>query len=151
MTTKIRRIAESLTVLQALGMPKEQLNDLYLIHDNHRYHGRHSRAGGNPDNYQKPPAVGRHLYTALSAARILCDKLDSRLPPAFARMTGNDKLFGSARCLHYVTAFPDRGETFRKFLAVVAWETEVWCASDPTHLIHFNGIRFLGPYISDKQ
>ena len=48
--------------------------------------------------------------------------------------------------LVYVTAFPDRGEIFRKFLAVVAWETEVWCASDPTHLIHFNGIRFLGPY-----
>lgn len=48
--------------------------------------------------------------------------------------------------LVYVTAFPDRGEVFRKCLAVVAWETEVWCASDPTHLIHFNGIRFLGPY-----
>jgi hypothetical protein len=48
--------------------------------------------------------------------------------------------------LVYVTAFPDRGEIFRRFLAVVAWETEVWCASDPTHLIHFNGVRFLGPY-----
>ncbi|MEQ1583936.1 MAG: BsuBI/PstI family type II restriction endonuclease [Candidatus Nitrotoga sp.] len=48
--------------------------------------------------------------------------------------------------LVYVTAFPDRGEIFRKFLSVVAWETEVWCASDPTHLIHFNGERFLGPY-----
>ncbi len=48
--------------------------------------------------------------------------------------------------LVYVTAFPDRGGVFRKFLAVVAWETEVWCASDPTHLIHFNGERFLGPY-----
>lgn len=48
--------------------------------------------------------------------------------------------------LVYVTAFPDRGETMRKFLSVVAWETEVWCASDPSHLIHFNGIRFLGPY-----
>ncbi|MBK6288118.1 MAG: restriction endonuclease [Gammaproteobacteria bacterium] len=48
--------------------------------------------------------------------------------------------------LVYVTAFPDRGEVFRKFLSVVAWETEVWCASDPTHLIHFNGERFLGPY-----
>ncbi|MDP4029989.1 MAG: BsuBI/PstI family type II restriction endonuclease [Gallionella sp.] len=41
---------------------------------------------------------------------------------------------------------PCWGEVMRKFLSVVAWETEVWCASDPTHLIHFNGIRFLGPY-----
>jgi len=48
--------------------------------------------------------------------------------------------------LVYVTAFPDRGDLFRKFLSVVAWETEVWCASDPTHLVHFNGVRFLGPY-----
>ena len=48
--------------------------------------------------------------------------------------------------LVYITAFPDRGNLFRKFLSVVAWETEVWCASDPTHLIHFNGERFLGPY-----
>ena len=48
--------------------------------------------------------------------------------------------------LVFVTAFPDRGDVFRKFLSVVAWETEVWCASDPTHLIHFNGERFLGPY-----
>ena len=56
-------------------------------------------------------------------------------------------LFKNSRAgLVYVTAFPDRGEIFRKFLAVVAWETEVWCASDPTHLIHFNGVRFLGPY-----
>ncbi len=48
--------------------------------------------------------------------------------------------------LVYVTAFPDRGEVMRKFLSIVAWETEVWCASDTTHLIHFNGTRFLGPY-----
>jgi hypothetical protein len=48
--------------------------------------------------------------------------------------------------LVFVTAFPDRGEVMRKFLSVVAWETEVWCASDTSHLIHFNGIRFLGPY-----
>jgi hypothetical protein len=48
--------------------------------------------------------------------------------------------------LVYVTAFPDRGEVFQKYLDVMAWETEVWCASDPTHLIHFNGNRFFGPY-----
>ncbi|MEU9456791.1 BsuBI/PstI family type II restriction endonuclease [Streptomyces sp. NPDC048277] len=28
----------------------------------------------------------------------------------------------------------------------IAWETDVWCADNPTHLIHFNGERFLGPY-----
>jgi hypothetical protein len=58
----------------------------------------------------------------------------------------SDLFSQSTAGLVYVTAFPDRGTVFRKFLSLVAWETEVWCASDPTHLIHFNGERFLGPY-----
>lgn len=45
----------------------------------------------------------------------------------------------------YVTAFPDR-PTFRRFVTDIAWETEVWLACDPDHLIHFNGPKFLGPY-----
>ncbi len=45
----------------------------------------------------------------------------------------------------YVTAFPDR-KTFRKFVADVAWETEVWIAEEPDHLIHFDGEKFLGSY-----
>jgi type II restriction enzyme len=54
------------------------------------------------------------------------------------------ELFKDAKLrLVFVTAFPDRGEVFRKFLEIVAWGTEVWCSSDPSHLIHFNGERFL--------
>ena len=33
-----------------------------------------------------------------------------------------------------------------KYLDDISWETEVWVAESPTHLIHFNGERFLGPY-----
>ena len=47
--------------------------------------------------------------------------------------------------LVYVSCFPSRAK-MREYLADIAWETEVWCAEDPTHLIHFNGERFLGPY-----
>lgn len=47
--------------------------------------------------------------------------------------------------LVFVSAFPDR-KTLLKHLSSIAWETEVWCAEAPTHLIHFNGERFLGPY-----
>ncbi len=47
--------------------------------------------------------------------------------------------------LVYVTAFPDRAE-FRKNAADIAWETEVWIAEAPDHMIHFNGDRFLGPH-----
>ena len=28
----------------------------------------------------------------------------------------------------------------------ISWETEVWVADDPEHMIHFIGERFLGPY-----
>ncbi len=45
----------------------------------------------------------------------------------------------------FVTAFPDR-KTLSKYLSNIAWETEVWVAESPSHLIHFNGERFLGPY-----
>jgi type II restriction enzyme len=45
----------------------------------------------------------------------------------------------------FVTAFADRA-TFRKCVPEIAWETEVWISSDPDHLIHFNGDRFLGPH-----
>lgn len=53
---------------------------------------------------------------------------------------------GCTAGLVYVSCFPSRA-VMRKYLAQIAWETEVWCAEDATHLIHFNGERFLGPYV----
>jgi len=47
--------------------------------------------------------------------------------------------------LVYVTAFPNR-QTMGKYLSDISWETEVWVAETPSHLIHFDGERFLGPY-----
>ncbi len=47
--------------------------------------------------------------------------------------------------LVFVTAFSNR-DVMRSFLTQLSWETEVWVAEDPEHLIHFNGERFLGPY-----
>jgi hypothetical protein len=78
---------------------------------------------------------------------VLVEAVASSGPIDSGRHMELSKLFGHANVgLVYVTAFPDRGEIFKRFLSVVAWETEVWCASDPTHLIHFNGERFLGSY-----
>ena len=45
----------------------------------------------------------------------------------------------------YVSAFLDRAK-FRAFIKDIAWETEVWIADSPDHLVHFNGDKFLGPY-----
>jgi len=45
----------------------------------------------------------------------------------------------------FISAFMNKGD-FRKFISDIAWETEVWIADDPDHMIHFNGHKFLGPY-----
>lgn len=45
----------------------------------------------------------------------------------------------------FVTAFLDR-ETFQKFVKDITWETEVWIADSPDHLIHFDGEKLLSPY-----
>jgi hypothetical protein len=52
---------------------------------------------------------------------------------------------GCSAGLVFVTAFASR-EVMRSFVSQISWETEVWVASDPDHMIHFNGERFLGPY-----
>ena len=45
----------------------------------------------------------------------------------------------------YVTAFLDF-QTYKKFSGQLAWETEVWIADMPDHMIHLNGDKFLGPH-----
>jgi len=60
-------------------------------------------------------------------------------------------LFGDCDAgLVYVTAFMDR-RTLMEHLTAISWETEVWIADDPTHMIHFDGARFLGPYEADPE
>jgi len=56
-----------------------------------------------------------------------------------------DLFAGCSAGIVCATAFQDR-RTMMKHLAEISWETEVWVADAPTHLIHFNGERFLGPY-----
>ena len=44
----------------------------------------------------------------------------------------------------FVTAFLDF-KTYKRFSESLAWETEVWIAEMPEHMIHLNGDKFLGP------
>lgn len=56
------------------------------------------------------------------------------------------ELFSKARVgLVFVTAFETR-RSMQPFLSLISFETEVWLAETPDHLIHFDGERFLGPY-----
>lgn len=68
------------------------------------------------------------------------------MTPLRLRQLG-DMLGGTTAGLIYVTAFLERTD-FKRYAADIAWETEVWIADNPDHLIHFNGHKFLGPYQS---
>jgi len=77
---------------------------------------------------------------------VLIEAVTSHGPMNPKRRQELGQLFrGSTAGLVYVTAFLDR-RTMMKYLDDISWETEVWIAESPTHLIHFNGERFLGPY-----
>ena len=59
--------------------------------------------------------------------------------------------FGRKEWLLLVESVTNNGPVGQGSLPLdISWETEVWCADTPTHLIHFNGKRFLGPYTNNK-
>ncbi len=77
---------------------------------------------------------------------LLVESVTSHGPVDGKRHEELARLFAKSRAgLVYVTAFPSRA-VMSRYLGEIAWETEVWCADAPSHLIHFNGARFLGPY-----
>jgi hypothetical protein len=77
---------------------------------------------------------------------VLIEAVTSHGPVNPKRRQELKELFsGSSAGLVFVTAFIDR-HAMLKYLNDISWETEVWVADSPTHLIHFNGERFLGPY-----
>lgn len=79
---------------------------------------------------------------------VLMEAASSHGPVDGKRRDELQSLFGASSAgLVFVSCFPSRAE-MRRYLAAIAWETEVWCADNGSHLIHFNGERFLGPYES---
>ena len=76
----------------------------------------------------------------------LIEAVDSRGPISPKRKQELKDLFaGSKAGIVYVTAFLDRRAMIKHF-DDISWETNVWIAESPTHLIHFNGKRLFGPY-----
>ena len=77
---------------------------------------------------------------------ILIESVTSHGPVDGKRHGELERIFINSKVgIVYVTAFPNRS-LMAKYLNEIAWETEVWVADAPSHLIHFNGVRFLGPY-----
>ena len=96
------------------------------------------------DKHGKMPDVVVHLED--KDWLVLIEAVTSHGPIGLKRHNELKTLFGSVQSgLIFVTAFLTR-RAMTKYLGEIAWETEVWIAETPSHIIHFNGERFLGPY-----
>jgi hypothetical protein len=103
-----------------------------------------ARVGVHIDSAAKMPDVVVHdpkrgwlvIGEAVTSAGVVDGKRRRELKELFA---------GFRTGLVFVTAFEDR-DAMGRFLSQISWETEVWIAEDPDHVVHFNGERFLGPY-----
>ncbi len=100
--------------------------------------------GVHVDSHGKMPDVVLH-YTERNWL-LLVESVTSHGPVDSKRHAELASLFAKSKAgLVYVTAFPNRA-LMGRYLGEIAWETEVWVADAPSHLIHFNGVRFLGPH-----
>ena len=115
-------------------------DEKFAVHDDDAF----ERAGIRiPHHGKMPDVIVQH---ADEAWLVVVEAVTSHGPIDSKRRAELDQLLQSPRLgLVYVTAFADRA-TFRQYVADIAWETEVWVAESPDHLVHFNGSKFLGPY-----
>lgn len=96
------------------------------------------------DEHGKMPDVV--LYKEEDDWLFLIESVTSHGPVDSKRFNELKTLFGTSKAeLIYVTALPSRS-LLARFVPAIAWETEIWISEAPSHLIHFNGDKFLGPY-----
>ena len=103
-----------------------------------------AKLGVRVDSHGKMPDVV--LYYTEKNWLLLVESVTSHGPVDSKRHHELGNLFAESKPgLVYVSAFPNR-TIMGRYLGEIAWETEVWVADSPSHLIHFDGTRFLGPY-----
>jgi len=103
-----------------------------------------SALGVTIDSHGKMPDVVVHHQA--KGWLVLVEAVTSHGPVSPKRRQELKRLFkDSLAGLIFVTAFATKRDLTRH-LGDIAWETEVWVAEAPSHLIHFNGERFLGPF-----
>ena len=96
------------------------------------------------DRHGKTPDV--IVYMPAKNWLVLIEAVSSHGPIDQKRHNELRQLFsGGGAGLVFVTAFETR-QAMSKHIGDISWETEVWIAESPDHLIHFDGERFLGPY-----
>jgi adenine-specific DNA-methyltransferase len=105
-----------------------------------------SKLGVSLESHGKMPDV--IVYYAEKNWLVLIEAVTSHGPVNPKRKAELTKMFRQSTAgLVFVTTFLSR-KAMLEYLYDISWETEVWIAESPTHMIHFNGERFLGPYKS---
>lgn len=80
----------------------------------------------------------------------LCEAVTSHGPISPKRFVELEEMLSTCTAGKiYVTCFLDVA-TFKKYADDIAWETEVWIATMPDHMLHYNGDRFMGPRNQDE-
>lgn len=75
----------------------------------------------------------------------VCEAVTSHGPISPKRLIELEELLGSVNAKRvYVSAFPSFVE-YKRFASDIAWETEVWIAEIPDHLLHYDGEHFISP------
>lgn len=98
----------------------------------------------NVQEHGKMPDV--ILYVEDKKWLVLIEAVTSHGPVDSKRYIELEELFSNVNADKvYISAFPDK-KTFTHYVQDIAWETEAWIADNPTHMIHFNGDKFLGPH-----
>jgi type II restriction enzyme len=108
-----------------------------------------TRLDVSADFHGKMPDV--IIYDSAKQWLLLIEAVTSHGPVNAKRHEELHALFAGAKAgLIFVTAFPTRRQ-FARYAPDISWETEVWIAESPDHLIHFDGTRFLGPYEGSSE
>lgn len=73
----------------------------------------------------------------------LCEAVHSAGPMSEIRVRKlKEQLNKCTAEIIFITAFLTKKD-FKKWILDIAWETEVWIAETPEHMVHFNGYKFL--------
>ena len=83
------------------------------------------------------------LYDKVRDALVLIEAVTSHGPVTHKRYVELEEVLSGCKVRKiYVSAFPNIA-TYKKYVDEVAWETEIWIADKPNHMIHYNGDKFL--------
>jgi hypothetical protein len=83
------------------------------------------------------------LYEEAKNRLYLIEAVTSHGPVSPKRLIELEKLLKNCLAKRtYITAFHNLAE-FKRHTPHIAWETEVWIAEMPEHMIHFNGDRYV--------